>query len=400
MAGKSEGLPAGLELRGDTIRIRFSWHGKRHSESLPLPATKTGIQAASRLRNQVVGLIKLGLLDDAKYAELFPNSVLSASNMVSFGEYAQLWLNGRVIEAGTRNNYKGALNLYWMPHLALTRLDLITTMGLRRIVAQIDWHSDDVKRNALVRLRTILEAAVREGFIARNPARLLDVPKRRKKEPDPFSLDEADQIIAQLYKTEHWPSSIYAAFFEFAFFTGLRLQEVIALRWDAVDLEKRQIHICRAAAEGQIKQRTKTKKERFVLLNKRALNALDFARAYAARRLQGDGKLEDFPYVFPPSKMSEHIRQTSDLHHQWRPTLEKLGIRYRPPYNCRHTYATICLMSGMNPAFIAQQLGHSVQMLLSTYARWLNSSGDWDEMEKLLNGPGLAQATKAHRVTP
>jgi integrase len=57
-------------------------------------------------------------------------------------------------------------------------------------------------------------------------------------------------------------------------------------------------------------------------------------------------------------------------------------------------------MSGMNPAFIAQQLGHSVQMLLSTYARWLNSSGDWDEMEKLLNGPGLAQATKAHRVTP
>jgi hypothetical protein len=29
----------------------------------------------------------------------------------------------------------------------------------------------------------------------------------------------------------------------------------------------------------------------------------------------------------------------------------------------------------------AQQLGHSVQMLLSTYARWLNSSGDWGEME-------------------
>jgi integrase len=57
-------------------------------------------------------------------------------------------------------------------------------------------------------------------------------------------------------------------------------------------------------------------------------------------------------------------------------------------------------MSGMNPAFIAQQLGRSVQMLLFTYARWLNPSGDRDEMEKLLNGPGLAQATKAHRVTP
>ena len=71
------------------------------------------------------------------------------------------------------------------------------------------------------------------------------------------------------------------------------------------------------------------------------------------------------------------------MHHQWRPTLTTQGVRYRPPYNCRHTYATIRLMSGMNPAFISQQLGHSVQMLLSTYARWINSNSDWSELEKL-----------------
>jgi integrase len=63
--------------------------------------------------------------------------------------------------------------------------------------------------------------------------------------------------------------------------------------------------------------------------------------------------------------------------------LKALGIRYRPPYNCRHTYATICLMSGMNSAFISQQLGHNAQVLLSTYARWINSSSDWSELEKL-----------------
>lgn len=53
--------------------------------------------------------------------------------------------------------------------------------------------------------------------------------------------------------------------------------------------------------------------------------------------------------------------------------------------NGRHTYATMCLMAGMNPAFIANQLGHSVQMLLSIYARWLNSSMDWSELGKLEN---------------
>ena len=98
------------------------------------------------------------------------------------------------------------------------------------------------------------------------------------------------------------------------------------------------------------------------------------------------GRVTETPYVFPPSKNNEYVKQTSDLHHQWRPVLRALGVRYRPPYNCRHTYATICLMSGLNPAFIAQQLGHSVQMLLSTYARWLNSSSDWSELEKLKIG--------------
>jgi integrase len=71
--------------------------------------------------------------------------------------------------------------------------------------------------------------------------------------------------------------------------------------------------------------------------------------------------------------------------------LMELGIRYRPPYNVRHTYATVCLMAGMRPAFIAQQLGHSVQMLLTTYAHWMNSKGDWAEMDKLQIGPKLVQ---------
>jgi integrase len=57
-------------------------------------------------------------------------------------------------------------------------------------------------------------------------------------------------------------------------------------------------------------------------------------------------------------------------------------------------------MSGMNPAFIAQQLGHSVQMLLSTYARWLNSSGDRGEMEKLQNAPKNGPSAKCAARNP
>ncbi|MNE93703.1 hypothetical protein D3C80_1915850 [compost metagenome] len=49
-------------------------------------------------------------------------------------------------------------------------------------------------------------------------------------------------------------------------------------------------------------------------------------------------------------------------------------------------------MSGLNPAFIAQQLGHGVQMLLSTHARWIDTSNDWQELEPLQIGPKWARS--------
>lgn len=333
------------------------------------------------------------MLSDEKYAELFPSSSYVAPDVTPlFGEYAQLWLNSREITEGTRLNYKGALNLYWMPHLALVRVDEITTTLLRRTITSIKWSSPGVKRNALARLGTILKGAVFDGLISKNPTDAIELPKRPRKEIDPFTLEEAVAIIDRLYAHDHWPSTIYAALYEFLFFTGLRLSEALALRWDAVDLKRRQVHVCRTVALGEVVQRTKTGRDRFVLLNDRAVKALEFAEQYRERRLQGVGRIKEFPYVFPPSKGQAFVQQTSDLHHQWRPTLKALGLRYRPPYNCRHTYATICLMSGQNPAFISQQLGHSVQMLLSTYARWINSSSDWSEMGKLQIGTKLVSA--------
>ncbi|NNJ15516.1 tyrosine-type recombinase/integrase [Pseudomonas putida CSV86] len=392
MAGKPLDLPPGIDVHYGSLRIRFTWEGSRRSETLPYPATQKGIKAASQLRDKVNSLIKLGLLDHDKYAELFPSSTAVAGGTPMFGEYAQLWLDSREITAGTRLNYKSALNLYWMPHLAMVRIDLITTTLLRRIIAAISWSSPNVKRNAITRLSTILEGAVREGLIPKNPAAILDLPKRSKKEIDPFTLDEANAIIARLYQHKHWPSLIYAAFFEFVFFSGLRLSEALAVRWDAVDLEKKTVHVKRTVAQGLVEERTKTGKDRFVLLNDRALHAIEYAKQYAERRKDRKGKVTEMPYVFPPSKSSEYVKQTSDLHKQWVPVLNELGIRRRPPYNCRHTYATICLMSGLNPAFIAQQLGHSVQMLLSTYARWINSSNDWQELQKLQIGPKLVRS--------
>lgn len=78
-----------------------------------------------------------------------------------------------------------------MVHFALVRVDLITTTMVRKIVSLIEWSSPGVKRNALVKLSTILRSAATDGLISRNPAESLQLPKRTKKEIDPFTLEEA-----------------------------------------------------------------------------------------------------------------------------------------------------------------------------------------------------------------
>ena len=53
-------------------------------------------------------------------------------------------------------------------------------------------------------------------------------------------------------------------------------------------------------------------------------------------------------------------------------TLKRLNIRYRSPYNVRHTCATMMLEQGMKPAYCAKVLGHSLEMFFNVYADWID----------------------------
>lgn len=384
MARKPLGLPAGVELAGQSLRIRFTWNFRR-CETLAYPQTPKGIKAAADLRSTVTNLIKHGVMDEKRYAELFPNSkYASYSAMPLFGEYAQAWLDGREVVKGTLKNYRISLNLYWMPHLALVPIDQVTSIMLRKIVGDTAWKSPGVKRSAIQRLGTMMETAVLDGLISRNPVSSIELPARTKKQVDPFTVDEADTIIAHLYQKLSGSMRIYAAYFEFAFYTGMRPGEIAALRWDEVDTEARVANVCRIVVDYKIEERTKTRETRRVMLNSRALNAIEAAKDVANLRAKQSRRTHKLsPYVFPPTKNFEFIQQASTSDKHFKAALVTLGIRPRRQYNCRHTYATMCLMAGMNLGFTANQLGHSVQMLLSTYARWINSSEDWSEVGKL-----------------
>ena len=174
---------------------------------------------------------------------------------------------------------------------------------------------------------------------------------------------------------------------EFWFWTGLRTSELFALSWENVDMASGTALIAEALVRGVHKDRTKTNVARTIKLNSRATDALQRQRAHT--QLAGGAVFND-PRFGKPWVDERAFRRSF-----WTPTLKRLGIRYRRPYNMRHTYATVMLMAGMNPAFCARQLGHSVEMFHRTYAKWLDGEQNDREMERLEASIARTRASKA-----
>ena len=56
----------------------------------------------------------------------------------------------------------------------------------------------------------------------------------------------------------------------------------------------------------------------------------------------------------------------------WEPVLKRLGVRYRPPYQMRHTFATLAISVGENINWLARTLGHkSPVVALEKYNRFV-----------------------------
>jgi integrase len=143
-----------------------------------------------------------------------------------------------------------------------------------------------------------------------------------------------------------------------------------------VDFRKRVVKVDGANVYDEESDSTKTGIERLVKLNSLALEALEQQKAFTF--LAGN-------HVFHDPKTGEPwaYSKITDVRGFWQTALKRCGIRYRRPYSTRHTYATLGLMSGANPAFLAKQLGHSLEMFFNVYADWINGSDDDREMAKI-----------------
>jgi integrase len=144
---------------------------------------------------------------------------------------------------------------------------------------------------------------------------------------------------------------------------------LIAIEWQDVDFIKEVIKINRARTQAAGKpETTKTKAgEREVKLLPPALDAIFDQKKYTF--LEGKQIFYN-PRTDKPWTGDQPIRRTL-----CQPALKLAGVRYRRPYQTRHSYASYLLSSDENIAWISNQLGHSnVLVTAKVYARFMTDA--------------------------
>lgn len=375
---------SGVEVRASSIRITWTDpDGTPRRETLkvngePLAPTPANVKYAHRIAAEIKDKARHGLLVLSDY---FPDSKRAGPGLTVAAQLAA-WLESLRVEASTRKGYESAKR-FWVETLGakdirrLKHSDILTALATRPTL------SGKTVNNYVSALREACQLAVLDRTIPANPVAAVPSARHQKAQPDPFSREEAEAIIADM--AAHYPPEV-AAYVEAKFFTGLRTGEIGALRWSRVDIPSAQMVIDQSIVNGVEKASTKTATARTVRLNSRALAAIKSQRPRTF--LAGEHVFLDPRRAAPWSKEQFFTRW------YWLPTLKRLGMRYRPPYNTRHTYATLMLMAGMTPGFCAGQMGHDVKIFHSTYARWLPGAADDAEMarlESVLSSPALTR---------
>jgi integrase len=369
------GGAGGIELRENSIRILFSHQGKQRKETLyldnaPLAPTPANAKYARRVAAEIKHKIKSGTF---AYAEYFPHSPVAKANQAgSLGDFMDKWYAQLELKPSTRSEYRRVKDNFWKPKLGHLPLKSVKHSDITKALKEGTWKSNRTRNNILYMLSSAFNLAVADGLITKNPCGTIESASWQKKKPDPFSLEEANRIIASV--AERYPMQVWN-FYEFMFFSGLRTGEGIGLEWADIDFRKRTVLVKQAFVRGEMVD-TKTSNERTVKLTTRAFEALRRQKAWTL--FDESGRVFHNPNTNRPWAKEQNIREP-----YWNPTLKLLGIRHRRPYSTRATYATIGLMAGARPAYMAAQLGHSLDVFYRDYAAWIHDQDDDREMSKI-----------------
>lgn len=279
---------------------------------------------------------------------------ISAAPSPTLMEASQVWLagaraggvrnrSGDVYKPSAIRGYEQALRLRVLPALGAVRLADIRRSDLQAFVDDLlnNGHSASTIRNTLMPVRAVFRRALARGEVALNPTSGLELPAVRGRRDRIASPAEAAALLAALPRDRAlWATAMYA---------GLRLGELMALEWSAVDLDGGLVYVRRAwdPKEGPIAPKSRA--------GRRAVPLSGVLRAHLVEhRLAAewsDG------LVFGRTPVRPFLAKTPNDRAQraWKKAgLDPIGL-----HECRHTFASFMIAAGVNAKALSVYMGHS-----------------------------------------
>ena len=297
------------------------------------------------------------------------------------------WLVRRYVASRTDITVKARQQYEWaIPHIEnglgaiqlsrLDREDVATWIDNLAAGGKLGRRSIQICRTVL---RAALTEAVDEGLIPRSPAARVGLPRTVAKEVKPkdaVAWDAADVDRFLEATAEHR----WAVAFRLGALFGLRRSEVLALRWDDVDVEAKSLRIDEslvATNEGAAWSNAKNERSRRVIpLDDDTVRALTRRRAeQAAERLAAGSDWEDNDLIIATRTGRLVLPRSYDR--ALATIVDNAGLPRLTSHGLRHTAATHMVQGARDVGelrAIADLLGHSPEMLMNTYAHVLPQS--------------------------
>ena len=273
-----------------------------------------------------------------------------------YAEHADDWISGtQGIKEKTRAGYVGLLRSRVLPVFGSTRLRRIHPADVRAwIAAMVDEGLSPSRiRQAHQVLRASLDQAVKDGLLAKNPARDVSLPKSNPRRMTALTMEQAQAL--SLLAEDHQPGA--GMLVTLLSYAGIRWGEAVALRGHAVDPLHQRLNITTAATEvnGHLVVGTpKTHRIRTIVLPRVVADALS---VHMARTAVGP---DDLVFTTP---RGGPLRSANFWRRVWVPSRRTLAVAHPGldslrVHDLRHTAASIAISCGANIMAVQRMLGH------------------------------------------
>jgi len=362
---------SGIRHASETsYEITFSYRGQRCRERIKLKPCPANDKRISNHLGAILDSIDKGVFD---YSITFPNSPRRLLFIDRQGEaqlltnYLDTWLvnQKKHLKASTLKDYTKIVNNLLVPAFKGKNISNIKRVDIKTWLSTLTCSNKRLSNIQSV-LRSALQDAVEDEIIETNPMYGWTYANKEMLKKgyiiEPFSVEEQEAILKSIDGQAH-------NMIKFFIWTGLRTSELVALDWDDIDWHRGTVMISKsltqAAEEFELPKTSAGNRE--VKLLEPALQALNEQKKYTALKNKE---------VFQNPRTGE--RWTGDQairHGVWTQALKRAKVRYRRPYQTRHTYASMMLTAGESIAWLAQQMGHSDWgMLRRVYAKYIKDS--------------------------